>query len=138
MISLIVGKKGSGKTKKLIEMVNNAVVDAKGNIICIEKESKLTHDINYRARLIDTDRFSIFGYGEFFGFLCGICAGDYDITDIFVDATLRIGGRDYSELTEFMKKVDRLGQQTDTDFVFTVSASADELPPEIFEFCKEI
>ena len=136
MISLIIGKKGSGKTKKMIELVNKAVENSKGNVVCIEKETKLTHDVNYRARLIDTDHFGISGYDSFFGFLCGICAGDYDITDIFVDATLRIGGRDYVELANFLKKVSQLSKSTDNDFTFTISVEPGELPQETFEFCK--
>jgi energy-coupling factor transporter ATP-binding protein EcfA2 len=138
LISLIIGKKGSGKTKKMIELVNKAVENSKGNVVCIEKETKLTHDVNYRARLIATDHFSISGYDSFFGFLCGICAGDYDITDIFIDATLKIGGRDYGELAGFLKKVSQLGKITDTDFTFTVSADAEELPAEIFEYSKNV
>lgn len=138
MISLIIGKKGSGKTKNMIELVNKAVENSKGNVICIEKETKLTHDVNYRARLIDTDNFGISGYDTFFGFLCGICAGDYDITDIFVDATLKIGGRDYGELAGFLKKVSQVSKKTDNDFTFTISAEPVELPKEIFEYCKII
>jgi len=136
LISLIIGKKGSGKTKKLIELVNRAVENSKGNVVCIEKETKLTHDVNYRARLIATDHFGISGYDSFFGFLCGICAGDYDITDIFIDATLKIGGRGYAQLAVFFKQVSRLSKTTDTDFVFTVSADEDELSAEMFEYCK--
>lgn len=138
MISLIIGNKGSGKTKHLIALVNDAVKDSKGNVVCIEKETKLTHDVNYRARLIATDHFGIKGYDAFFGFLCGICAGDYDITDVFVDATLKIGGKDYNELAVFLKKVDELGKLSDNNFTFTVSADESELPKQIFEYCKKL
>jgi energy-coupling factor transporter ATP-binding protein EcfA2 len=138
LISLIIGNKGSGKTKHLIDLVNKAVENSKGNVVCIEKETKLTHDVNYRARLIATDHFGITGYDSFFGFLCGICAGDYDITDIFIDATLKIGGKDYKELAEFLKKVSQLSKTTDNDLTFTISTEAGDLPHEIFEYCKKI
>ncbi len=138
MISLIIGNKGSGKTKHLITLVNEAVENSKGNVVCIEKETKLTHDVNYRARLIDTDHFGIKGYEAFFGFLCGICAGDYDITDVFVDATLKIGGKDYNELAVFLKKVNELSKLSDNDFTFTVSADESELPEHIYEYCKRL
>lgn len=138
MISLIIGNKGSGKTKHLITLVNEAVENSKGNVVCIEKETKLTHDVNYRARLIDTDHFGIKGYEAFFGFLCGICAGDYDITDVFVDATLKIGGKDYDELAVFLKKVNELSKLSDNDFTFTVSADESELPENIYEYCKRL
>ncbi|HOO25210.1 MAG TPA: hypothetical protein PKW24_01200 [Clostridiales bacterium] len=138
MISLIIGNRGSGKTKKLIELVNNAVENSNGDVICIDKENKLKHDVNYKARLIDTDHFGISGFDSFFGFLCGICASNYDITDVFIDATLRIGSRDYDELAAFLKKVNELAKTSDVHFVFTISADKNELPAEIFSFCKII
>ena len=94
MVKLIIGNKGSGKTKRLIELVNGAVEKSNGNVVCIEKERLLTYDVNYRARLIETDHYKVSGYDAFYGFLCGVIAGDHDITDILVDATLKIGGRD--------------------------------------------
>lgn len=138
MVSLILGHKGSGKTKKLIEQVDKAVEVSKGNVVCVEKASMLTYEVNYRARLIDTDRFGIEGYDAFYGLLCGVCAGDHDITDILADATLRIGGRDMNELAAFLKKVSDLSDLTDTKFTFTVSADKDELPAAVFDYCEEI
>ncbi|MCQ2475545.1 MAG: hypothetical protein MJ173_06530 [Clostridia bacterium] len=138
MVYLILGNKGSGKTKKLIDRVNDAVEKSSGNVVCIEKERLLTYDINYRARLVETDQYGVSGYEAFYGFLCGIIAGDHDITDILVDATLKIGGRDYAALAEFLKKVARLSTDSEQDITFTVSADESELPAEIFEYCKKI
>ncbi len=138
MITLIVGHRGSGKTKKLINMVNEAIDNSKGNVVCIEKDDNLRFDINYRARLIETDLYGIEGYDAFYGLLCGICAGDHDITDILIDATLKIGGRDYVQLSEFLTKVNSLCKIADKRITFTVSADYEELPPEIFVFCKRV
>ncbi len=138
MISLILGHKGSGKTKHLIACLNEAIESSKGNVVCVEKETKLTFDIDRRARLIATDDFEIKGYQAFYGFLAGVCAGNYDITDILVDATLRIGGRDYNELAKFLEDVYELGEAQDKKFIFTVSADKEELPVSIFNFCKVI
>lgn len=138
MINLILGHKGSGKTKKLIELVNGAVEKSNGNVVCVEKERLLTYDVNYRARLVETDHYGVSGYDAFYGFLCGIVAGDHDITDILVDATLRIGGRDYNDLAAFLEKVDNLSKISDKNFTFTVSADAEELPEKIFTFCEKI
>ncbi|MPM44326.1 hypothetical protein SDC9_91004 [bioreactor metagenome] len=138
MISLIIGRKGSGKTKHLIQKVNNALEKSTGNVICVEQGTILRTDINYRARLISTDDYKISGFDAFYGFLCGICAGDHDITDILVDATLRIGSRNYDELLEFFKKVAVLSESSEKEFVFTVSADEEELPKEIFDVCKKI
>lgn len=138
MINLILGHKGSGKTKKLIELVNAAVEKSNGNVVCVEKERLLTYDVNYRARLVETDHYGVSGYDAFYGFLCGIVAGDHDITDILIDATLRIGGRDYNDLADFLEKVANLSKLSEKNFTFTVSADAEELPEKIFTFCEKI
>lgn len=139
MISLIIGKKGTGKTKVLVEHVNDAVHVSSGNVVCVEKETKLTYDVNYRARLVATDVFSISGYDAFYGFLSGICAGDHDITDIFVDATFRIANdRSGDALAAFLKKVDGLSKISDTKFTFTISTDLEDLPEAMFEYCEKI
>ena len=141
MISLIIGKKGTGKTKVLVEHVNDAVHVSSGNVVCIEKETKLTYDVNYRARLIATDVFGVTGYDAFYGFLSGVCAGDHDITDIFVDATYRIAddkARTGEELAVFLKKVDALSKISDTKFTFTISSDLEELPEAMFEYCEKL
>ena len=132
MMKLIVGNKGSGKTKTLISMVNDAVAVSKGNVVCIEKGSVMTFDINYKARLVDIDNYDIVGYEAFYGFLTGILAGNYDITHLFVDATLRIGGRDYAALADMLTKLNKVvAERGDTEVVFTVSCDKADLPESI-------
>ena len=132
MMKLIVGNKGSGKTKTLISMVNDAVAVSKGNVVCIEKGSVMTFDINYKARLVDIDNYDIVGYEAFYGFLTGILAGNYDITHLFVDATLRIGGRDYAALADMLTKLDKVvAERGDTEVVFTVSCDKADLPESV-------
>ena len=138
MVYLILGKKGSGKTKKLIELVNNAVEKSNGNVVCIEKERLLTYDVNYRARLVETDHYKVSGYDAFYGFISGILAGDHDITDVLVDATLRIGGRNYEELAAFLEKIAELSNIAEQDITFTVSADEADLPEKIFTYCEKI
>ena len=138
MVKLIIGNKGSGKTKRLIELVNGAVEKSNGNVVCIEKERLLTYDVNYRARLIETDHYKVSGYDAFYGFLCGVIAGDHDITDILVDATLKIGGRDYEALASFLEKVSELSKLSEQDITFTVSCDESDLPERIFTFCEKI
>jgi len=134
MIKLIIGKKGSGKTKHLIDVVTEASKKSIGNVVCIEKGPALTYDISSSVRLIDTNVYGIAGYDSFYGFLCGICAGDYDVTDIFADATLKIGGRNYEELADFIARVDSLATESNTNILFTVSCDESELPARIFDF----
>ena len=138
MIDLIIGRRGSGKTKRLISLVNEAVEKSDGNVVCIEKGHNLTYNISHRARLVDTDYFEISGFDAFYGMLSGICAGNFDVTDIFVDATLRIGERDFNKLVEFLKKVSKLSAKCNTKFTFTVSCEENDLPPEISEVAKII
>ena len=138
MVKLIIGNKGSGKTKRLIELVNGAVEKSNGNVVCIEKERLLTYDVNYRARLVETDHYKVSGYDAFYGFLCGVIAGDHDITDILVDATLKIGGRDYEALASFLEKVAELSKLSEQDITFTVSCDESDLPERIFTFCEKI
>lgn len=138
MVYLILGNKGSGKTKRLIDLVNVAVEKSNGNVVCIEKEKLLTYNVNYRARLVDTDQYNVSGYDAFYGFISGIIAGNHDITDILVDATLKIGGRDYEALANFLEKVSELSKTAEQDITFTVSCDESELPERIFTFCEKI
>ena len=133
MIKIIIGKKGSGKTKLLADMVNTAADTSLGNVVCIEKSDALIYSIKYKARLIDTDTFGINGYDEYFGMIAGIKAGNHDITHIFGDATLRIGGRDFDKLADFLE---RLAKIEDVEFIFTISADKEELPKKIFDIAE--
>ena len=134
MVSLIIGHKGSGKTKKLIDHINARVEESHGNVVCIEKGQKLTYDLTYRVRLVDSDRFSIGSYDELFGFISGICAGNYDVTDIFVDGTLKIGGQDKDALMRFLERIAKLSDLSKAHIMFTISCDLEELPAGIQDF----
>lgn len=138
MIKLIIGNKGSGKTKKLVELVNSCVENSYGNVVCVEKSPKLTYDISSKARLLETETYSINGCKAFYGFLAGICAGNYDVTDVLIDATFKIVGRDYSKLPQFFDMLSELSEATDVNFYFTISCDKEDLPVEIFDYCEEL
>ncbi|MCI5948173.1 MAG: hypothetical protein PUK72_00335 [Oscillospiraceae bacterium] len=138
MVSLIIGNKGSGKTKRLIELINEAVKKSDGTIVCIEKSPLLTYEVTHKARLIETERYGVEGSDAFYGMLSGILAQDHDITEIFVDATFKIIGRDYEEFADLIEKVKKLSEITDTDFVFTVSEDEDKLPARVFNAAEKI
>lgn len=135
MIKLIIGKKGSGKTKKLVDLVNDATAKSLGNVVCIEKGDTLTYSVTHKARLIDAEDYGISGYGEYFGMISGIKAGNNDVTHIFGDATLRIGTRNYDELVAFLERISKIA---DIEFLFTVSADKEELPKKIFDIAEVI
>lgn len=138
MIKLIIGNKGSGKTKKLIDLVNSTAESSKGNVVCIEQGDTLTFSISHKARLIDVESYGVSGYNEYYGMLCGINAGNHDVTDIFGDATLRIGSRNYDELADFLDRVSALAEDSHVNFVFTVSCDEKDLPAKIFEIAEKI
>ena len=133
MIKIIIGRKGSGKTKLLVDMVNEAANTSLGNVVCIEKGDTLTYSVTHKARLIDADAYGISGYDEYYGMVAGIKAGNHDVTHIFGDATLRIGTRDYDELYAFFERIAKI---EDVEFIFTVSADKEELPKKLFDIAE--
>ena len=138
MVTLLVGKKGSGKTKKLIEHANEAVKNSNGNVVVIEKGLKLTYDISHQARLIDTEAYNIQGVDALFGFISGICAGNYDVTDMFVDSTLKIIGDDMNVLAAFIEKIDALSKQAEVKVTLSVSADEKDIPESLGAIISKI
>ena len=134
MITLILGKKGSGKTKKLMDLCNVAVEQSKGNVVFIEKDNTLTYDLSHKARLVAAEDYAIRCYGCFYGFIAGMCAGNYDITDIFVDSVLKIGGSDLEELANFVEKLGKLN----TRIVMSISAAKEDIPARVADLAEEI
>ena len=132
MVSLIIGNKGSGKTKKLISLINEAVDKSNGTVVCIEKSPLLTYEVTHKARLIETERYGVEGVDAFYGMICGIIAQDHDITEIFVDATFKIVGRDYDEFAALINKLSKVSEDTGVKFVFTVSEDKEKLPEALF------
>ena len=138
MISLIIGNKGSGKTKRLIALINEAVDKSNGTVVCIEKSPLLTYEVTHKARLIETERFAVEGCDAFYGMVCGIIAQDHDITEIFVDATFKIIGRDYDAFATLIEKLSKVSAENEIDIVFTVSEDEDKLPAKLFDFAQKI
>ncbi len=133
MIKLITGKKGTGKTKVLIDNINEAVKATNGSLVCIEKGEALRRSISYKVRWCDAEQFNITSFDAFYGFVAGMLAGNYDIKEVYVDGILKIGGADFDELGILLDKLDKLTGD-DTKVVFTVSADNDELPASVTKF----
>lgn len=126
MVKLIMGLKGSGKTKKLVELVREAVETGKGDVVVIEKERKLTYDIPYQARLIDAGVYDIGTYKFLKGFICGIHAGNYDITHFFIDNFYKlVDDKDPGTFAEFIAWLDQFSASEGIDFIISVSADVD-------------
>ena len=132
MVKLIPGRRGSGKTKVLIDAINKTGKQSKGNVVAIQLGSSLNHEINREIRLINIEDYKIKGYDDMHGFIAGLLASDYDCTDIFVDGLLRIVGRD---LEQVGKLLDRIAEISDSTCVtFTISAETGEMPDSIKKY----
>ena len=132
MIKLITGPKGSGKTKQLIDMINENLSVVKGNIVCIEKAMQETHNINAAVRLIDVDEYKIADYDMFYGFFAGVLAGNYDIEQIYVDGLLKIGEKNVQALGDLLDKIAVIAE--DKLVVVTVSAAEEELTDNVKKY----
>ena len=126
MLKLIIGKKGSGKTKTLISMVNDALNMTKGDVVCIEKGDKLKFDIRYQCRLIDAEEYLIDDGQSLFGFISGILASNHDVTDIFIDSALKICHNDIPSFETFLTEVDTLLRTHTINCVITSSLAVEE------------
>jgi chromosomal replication initiation ATPase DnaA len=132
MIKLIVGKKGSGKTKILVERINEAAKNSKGNVICIEKDLQLTYNIDHSVRLINIVDYKVEGFDAFYGFITGVLAGNYDIEQVYVDGLLKIGEKNVQALGELLEKIDAIA--SDKLVVVTVSAAEEELTENVKKY----
>lgn len=133
MIKLIVGTKGSGKTKTMIDMINEATKTTSGNIVVIEKSMKLTTEINHAARLLDVDEYDINGAEMLYGFVAGVLAGNYDITEMFIDGILKVVDHDMAAAGKVLAEIDKIAGNS-VEVVVTVSAAPEDLPPEIRKY----
>lgn len=125
MVKLIIGGTGSGKTKELIDQVNAAVKEEKGSVVCISRGSKLTFDISHDARLIDASDYAVQDYNSLLGFVCGIHAGNYDITRVFIDGLYKIAGtKDIAATEAFLNGLDQFSQQHSVNFTVSLSEDA--------------
>ena len=134
MVKIIVGPKGTGKTKTLIDMVNNSVEKEKGDVVCIEKGEKLTYDINHKARLISMSQFMISDFSAFIGFICGIVASDYDISVIYIDSIFKIAGDSMDDLAQFLEYMDLFTEKNNFKMILTASADKENIPERIHKY----
>ncbi len=135
-MQLIVGVKGTGKTKALIEEVNKASTVSNGTVICIEYGRKLTFDIAHRVRLVDAKEYGVNDSEKLFGFVCGMLAGNYDITDIFIDSALKICNDDAKAFEEFFLNVAKITKEHNIECVITASADPEIFSPEVKQYIR--
>ena len=133
MIHVIMGLKGSGKTKKMIDSINETLANANGDVVCIEYGKKLTYDINYRVRLVDSKEYGISNLDMLKGFLSGLHAGNFDITHVFIDNLYKTIGNDKAAGEEFIVWCAAFAAANNMEITITLS----EDPAEVSEAIKQ-
>ena len=132
MVKLIMGLKGSGKTKTLVDLVVKAVSEENGNVVCIEKDKKLTYDIPYTARLINASEYGINSNALLRGFICGLHAGNYDISHVFIDNFYKIlDDATYDAVADLLDWMYDFGKENNIKFTITITDDAESVPERI-------
>ena len=135
MVKLIIGGTGTGKTKELIDQVNAAVKEEKGSVVCVSRGNKLTFDISHDARLIDATDYPISDSESLLGFLCGIHAGNYDITRVFIDGLYKIiGSKDPATAESFLEALDAFSEKHSVNFTVSLSEEASNATEKMKRF----
>lgn len=128
MVQLIVGNKGKGKTKQLLDKVNESIKGISGNIVYLDKSTKHMYELNNKIRLIDVSQFFIENSNEFIGFVCGIISQDHDLQQMYFDSFLKIANLEGADITETVEKLEKISAEFKVDFILSVSMDETELP----------
>ena len=137
MVKLLVGHKGSGKTKQMLDLANSTVENSKGSVIFINKNHRLMYDLKYRIRVICMEDFEhITNCDEYIGFLYGIISSDHDIERVFIDSILKHADFKISDLPEFIERLKDISKNYGMEFVVSVSAEKEEMIGVNFDGCE--
>ena len=128
MVQIIVGVKGKGKTKRLLEMANEAVKDAKGTVVYLDKSAKHMYELSNKIRLINVNDFDIMSSDGFTGFVSGIISQDHDLETMFLDSFLKLANLEGGDITPVMDALEKIGEKYNVKFVLSVSMDAADLP----------
>ena len=128
MVQLIVGKKGKGKTKQLLDKVNSEIKEISGNIVYLDKSTKHMYELNNKVRLIDVSQFMFENSSEFLGFVCGIISQDHDLQQMYFDSFLKIACLEGKDISDTVEKLEKISKMFEVDFVLSVSMDESELP----------
>ena len=134
MIRVIMGLKGSGKTKKLIDAIHDVLNQANGDVVCIEYGKKLTYDVNYKVRLVDSKEYGITNVDMLKGFLSGLHAGNYDITHVFIDNLYKTIGSDVAAAEEFVTWCARFAEVNNMNITMTISEDVANVSEEVKKY----
>ena len=128
MVELIVGKKGKGKTKVLLDRVNGAVKEANGSIVYLDKSTNHMYELNNKVRLIDVSSYPLKNADEFVGFICGIISQDHDLEQIYLDSFLKVSKLEDADVTDTLDQLDKIGEKYGISIVVSISLDKEEIP----------
>ena len=131
MVQLIVGQKGKGKTKQLLDKVNSEIKEIPGSIVYLDKSTKHMYELNNKVRLIDVSQFMIENNSEFLGFVAGVISQDHDLQQMYFDSFLKISCLEGQDILPFIKKLEKMSTSFDVDFILSISLDESELPAEL-------
>ncbi len=132
MIQFIIGEKGKGKTKVLLEKANREVKEASGNFVYLDKNTQHMFELNNKIRLIDVRTYPLTDADEFIGFLCGIISQDHDLENMYLDSFLKIAKleKEDADVASVLKQIDQIGKQFSVNFIISISLTRDQMPEE--------
>lgn len=130
MVELIVGRKGKGKTKVLLDKVNGAIKNVNGSIVYLDKSTKHMYELNNKIRLIDVSGYPIINADEFVGFICGIISQDHDLEQIYLDSFLTTAKLEGLDISGTLEQLEEIGEKFGISFIISVSLDKEEIPAE--------
>lgn len=131
MVQFIVGNKGKGKTKHLLDKVNTEIKDVQGNVVYLDKSTKHMFELNNKIRLIDVSEYMVTDSDEFIGFVCGIISQDHDLQQMYFDSFLKIACLEAEDLGKVIGKIEKISEKFHVDFVISISLDESELPESV-------
>lgn len=131
MVQLVVGKKGKGKTKQLLDKVNKEILNVSGNIVYLDKSTKHMYELNNKVRLIDVSSYLVSDTDEFIGFVCGIISQDHDLEQMYFDSFLKIACIEDNEVEPVLNKLAKISEVFGVDFILSISLDKEELPASV-------
>ena len=137
MIRIIYGKKGSGKTKKIIDAANEAVKVSTGELVFIDDDNRYMYDLRHEIRFVNATEYDVSSPDTFMGFICGILAGNYDMKQLFIDGFLRLVKSDMADLEAFFVKLEDITHRHGVDVVISASTKDDEVPEFLKKYIQE-
>jgi hypothetical protein len=137
MLKVIIGNKGSGKTGQLVDGMNRQVLSEGKDVVCIERGHRLVHQVRHEIRLIDVDDYPVKGYQGLLGMISGICAKDYDVTDVYIDSIVKVTlDESLNDLPGFLDELDQFASSNKIDFTIILSADPSTVPASVMKFCS--